>query len=169
MEGSFSAVSPPTFTTKYLEYFFSHFSRSTVAPIGGEKSGGTFLPPEKKEHLEDRGALAAEVATNAWPSVNLRSTFGIFPSHLGPIFADFAEFFYEEKKKKKKTRTCISEMVCFPIRKRDFWVRALPGSLLGGAGEKKRKRKPNVSTRFKSLCTAPGFKNTVNMSSSSFF
>ena len=25
----------------------------TVAPIGGKKSAHTFLPPEKKEHLED--------------------------------------------------------------------------------------------------------------------
>ena len=87
---------------------FQHFSRSTVAPIGGKKSVHTFLPPEKKEHLEDLGGALERPGgyqrlTSGQPSVNLGSTlgqpwvnvgstFGIFPSHLGPIFADFAEF-----------------------------------------------------------------------------
>ena len=87
---------------------FSVF-RDLQSPLSGGKKCAHFSSPEKKEHLEVLGgALAAQVATNqrltlgqpsvnvgstlGQPSVNLRSTFGIFPSHLGPIFADFAGF-----------------------------------------------------------------------------
>ena len=85
---------------------FQRFSRSTVAPIGRKKSASTFLLPKKKIHLAESsgwGALAANVGPPGRPRgyqrltlgqrwVNPRSTLGIFPSHLGPIFADFAGF-----------------------------------------------------------------------------
>ena len=88
---------------------FSHFSRSTVAPIGRKKSARTFLLPKKNtfggELRLGRPSRQRRAPRAPWGlptpdvgstlgqrSVNLGSTFGIFPSHLGPIFADFAGF-----------------------------------------------------------------------------
>ena len=82
-----------------------HFSRSTVAPIGRKKVQALFFS-RKKIHLAEScgwGALAANVGPPGRPggyqrltfgqrSVNVGSTFGNFPSHLGPISADFAGF-----------------------------------------------------------------------------
>ena len=76
------------------------------SPLSGEKKCKRFSSPEKKIHLAEScgwGALAANVGplgrpggyqrpTLGQPSVNVGSTLGIFPSHLGPIFADFAGF-----------------------------------------------------------------------------
>ena len=63
-----------------------------------------FFFARKKEHLEEKAALE-RAARAPWGEprgyqrltlgqrwVNVRSTLGIFPSHLGPIFADFAGF-----------------------------------------------------------------------------
>ena len=54
LEGSFSAVS--TLLIARVGAFFSIF-RDLQSPLSGrKKSASTFLPPEKKEHLEDWGA-----------------------------------------------------------------------------------------------------------------
>ena len=86
----------------HFSAFFEIYSR----PYRAKKKCKHFSSPEKKIHLAEScgwGALAANVGppgrpggyqrlTFGQPSVNLGSTLGIFPSHLGPIFADFAGF-----------------------------------------------------------------------------
>ena len=77
-----------------------HFSRSTVAPIGGKKCAHFSSPRKKGTFGRSRGRPRApwglpkpnHRSTLGQPSVNPRSTLGIFPSHRGPIFADFAGF-----------------------------------------------------------------------------
>ena len=60
--------------------------------------------------------------------------------------------------KTEDRRTCISQMVDSPKRKQDFRVRTWSGAFWEPL-ERKKKRKPNVFTRFAILCTAPNSKN----------
>ena len=101
----FSAVPTPIFASKYS--FFSIF-QDLQSPLSGEKKCKHFSSPEKKntfggELRLGRPSRQRRPSRAPWglptpdlgstlgqPSVNVRSTFGIFPSHLGPIFADFA-------------------------------------------------------------------------------
>ena len=77
--------------------FFSN-SRDLQSPLsGGKKVCTFFFPPKKKEHLEVLGDALERPGgyqrlTLGQRSVNVGSTLGIFPSHRGPIFADFAGF-----------------------------------------------------------------------------
>ena len=79
--------------------FFRIF-RDIQSPLSGrKKSESTFLPPEKKEHLEDFTAEEVNLgSTLGQPSVNVGSTLGIFPSHLGPILGIFIGCFNQTRK-----------------------------------------------------------------------
>ena len=68
------------------------------------------------------------------PSVNLGSTFGIFPSHLGPIFVDFAEFFDGNK----NYENIHFRNALFSNKETKFSALWVVWGLLGGTGEKKR-------------------------------
>ena len=94
--GPFSSVS--TLLIARVGAFFSIF-RDLQSPLSGEKKCEHFSSPEKKEHLvgaresPPRHPEAPEgyqrlTLGQRW--VNVRSTLGNFPSHLGPILADFA-------------------------------------------------------------------------------
>ena len=107
LEGSFSAGSTATIATKYS--FFQVF-RDLQSPLSGEKKvqalffsrkkntfGGELrLRRPSRQRRASRAPLGLPTpdprSTLGQRSVNVRSTFGIFPSHLGPIFADFAGF-----------------------------------------------------------------------------
>ena len=75
----------------------------TVAPTGEKNVHTLFLRPKKRTFGEGRPSQAGWVQVGPWkagggyqrltygePWGNLRVTFGIFPSHLGPILADFS-------------------------------------------------------------------------------
>ena len=119
----------------------------------------TFLPPEKKEHLEDLGGALERPGgyqrlTFGQPSVNPRSTLGQRWVSSLAIAGRFSLILPDSSIKTEDRRTCISQMVDFPIRKRDFRVRSWSGAFWEPQ-ERKKKRKPNVPTRFAFLCTAP--------------
>ena len=132
---------------------FSHFSRSTVAPIGRKKSASTFLPPKKNtfggELRLGRPSRQRRASRAPWglPTPNLRSTLGQ-PSVIGQrsvsslaIAGRFSLILPDSSIKTEDRRTCISQMVDFPIRKRDFRVRSWSGAFWEPLERKKEKTK----------------------------
>ena len=105
--GSFSDVSKRNFVTKYA--FFQVF-RDLQSPLSGEKKVQALFFSRKKNTFGGELRLGHPSRQRRAPrapwglptpdvgstlgqrSVNVRSTLGIFPSHRGPIFADFAGF-----------------------------------------------------------------------------
>ena len=98
------------------------------------------------------GALAANVGplerpggyqrlTYGQPSVNVRSTFGQRSVSSLAIAGRFSLILPDSSIKTEDRRTCISQMVDFPIRKRDFRVRTWSGAFWEPLERKKEKTK----------------------------
>ena len=138
---------------------FQHFSRSTVAPIGRKKSARTFLLPKKKETFGGKlrlgrpsrqrraprapwGLPTLDVgSTLGQPWVNVGSTFGQPTVSSLAIAGRFSLILPDSSIKTEDRRTCISQMVDFPIGKRDFRVRTWSGAFWEPLERKKEKTK----------------------------
>ena len=126
---------------------FQHFSRSKVAHIGAKKRCKHFSSPRKK------GTFGGFHGRGGRPRVNLGSTLGQpWVSSLA-ISGRFSLILPDSSIKTEDRRTCISQMVDFPIRKRDFRVRTWSGAFWEPLESKRRK--PIVFTRSAFLRTAP--------------
>ena len=93
-------------------------------------------------------------STFGQPWVNVGSTFGNLRTYLGPIFADFARVSGETE----GLHGVLIRNDQFSNRETAFSGFVLDQSPLRAPWEKK-KRIPNVSTRFAILCTAPSSKS----------
>ena len=80
-------------------------------------------------------------STLGQPSVNPRSTFGQRSVSSLAIAGRFSLILPDSSIKTEDRRTCISQMVDFPIRKRDFRVRSWSGAFWEPLGRKKEKTK----------------------------
>ena len=105
-----------------------------------------------------RGALAGRRSTLGQPTVNLRSTYGQGWVSSLAIAGRFSLILPDSSIKTEDRRTCISQMVDFPIRKRDFRVRSWSGAFWEPQERKKEKTKcsykicnPLHRSRFKIL------------------
>ena len=80
-------------------------------------------------------------STLGQPSVNPRSTFGQRSVSSLAIAGRFSLILPDSSIKTEDRRTCISQMVDFPIRKRDFRVRTWSGAFWEPLERKKEKTK----------------------------
>ena len=120
-------------------------SRALTGPLGGP---GGYLGSTYGQRSVDLGSTFGQ------PRVNVRSTYGQPTVFSLAISGRFSLILPDCSIKTENTRTCISELIDFPIRKWDFRVRGWSGAFWEPQMRKK-KRKPNVPTRSKNLCTAP--------------
>ena len=134
----------------------------TVAPIGRKKSARTFLLPKKNtfggELRLGRPSRQRRAPRAPWglPTpdlgstlgqrwVNVRSTFGQRSVSSLAIAGRFSLILPDSSIKTEDRRTCISQMVDFPIRKRDFRVRTWSGAFWEPLERKKDKTKCSYS------------------------
>ena len=148
---------------------FFHIFRDLQSPLSGEKKVHALFFSRKKNtfggdkgwqilrvksaRIEGgQGALAANVGplerpggyqrlTYGQPSVNPRSTLGQRSVSSLAIAGRFSLILPDSSIKTEDRRTCISQMVDFPIRKRDFRVRSWSGAFWEPLGRKKEKTK----------------------------
>ena len=146
--GSFSAVSTPIFAYKYS--FFSIFRdlQDLQSPLSGEKKVHALFFSRKKNTFGGELRLGrpsrqrrAHRAPWGLPTPDVRSTLGQpWVSSLA-ISGRFSLILPDSSIKTEDRRTCISQMVDFPIRKRDFRVRAWSGAFWEPLERKKDKTK----------------------------
>ena len=126
-----TSVSTTTMARK--DAFFSASFKIYSRPHRGEKVCTLFFPPKKGTFGRSRGRPSRpggyQRLTLGQPWVKVRSTLGQPSVSSLAIAGRFLLILPDSSIKTEDRRTCISEMVDFPIRKRDFLVRAWFGAL----------------------------------------